>query len=160
MLIFNTFSIAVLPYLFCSIVFWIIIFPLLPPASLSAAVHCQSPLVCTRSPPPLLVRSASHLDVAFTRYLTGSAALPCAPCRMPTPVAVSCAGSIPVLLTSACTHGPVSPWVFFPITCTSSPPCPCLPLPGFSSEYCHRPVFGLLSGIFLHSGERPGHFHS
>ena len=90
--------------------FWIICLPLFTTASPSAAVHHHSPLVYTRLPPPLPVRSAAHLDVAYTLHQTDSVSHPCAPRGVPAPAVVSRVGLIPLLPPSAFTQVPVRPW--------------------------------------------------
>ena len=70
----------------------------------------SKPYCFNGSPPPLLMRNASHLGVTLTRHPPASAAHPCAPRRMPASSAISCDDALPPFLPSDCIQVPVSLW--------------------------------------------------
>ena len=154
-----TIKLDLTPHLFLPFV-WI--FPLNPPyycQPIRSRSLSKSSLICTCSPPPLLARSAAHLDVARTRHPTYSAA--CLYARAvylrlpPLPWLFS-----PHFAALVLRPGPCRPLVCFYIAVTSALLCPRLYFPEFSSKSWHFPFLGLLLGVFLREGERPGCLHS
>ena len=109
-IILNTFNLALLPHLFLLSFFWIVSLPLFPTTTTYAAVRRQSPLIYIWSPPPLLVRSANHLDVACNRHQSASNACPCTPRHMTASTAVSHAGALHPFPSLAYTQVLFNPW--------------------------------------------------
>ena len=84
-----------------------------PPLSYCLLIRSRpssKPSRFTCYPPTLTVQSAIHLGLTHTLHLPSSAACPRAPCHVPEPDAVTCAGMLPPFLPYAFTEVPGSPW--------------------------------------------------
>ena len=91
----------------------ILFFPSILPLPPLLAFKVVAPFSCTRSPPPLMARSAVHLDVACTHLLPASTTRPCAPRRMREPATVSRLWDLPLPLPWPAFRSLSSPgWVY------------------------------------------------
>ena len=99
-----------------------------------------------RSPPPLPVQSASHLDVARTRHPPDSAACPCAPHHMNASAAVYCAGTLPTFTALGLHPGPYHPLGGSPVAGPSAPLFPFLASPKLLYKYWYRLVLDIVVG--------------
>ena len=116
------FSLALPPHLFLLLFFVSLFSPsFLPPPHLYPFLF-EALSIFTRSPPPLPVRSAAHLDVVRTRRPSASAACPCAPRRVPGYRSRS--GLLPPFPSLSCTQVHFFTWGVSP---SQVPPHICLP---------------------------------